>query len=37
MVDTGNHAPAKQPIRRMPFVHKEMVDEVLAKGVSMSA
>ena len=37
VIDTGDHPPIKQPIRRMPFVHREkisaMVDEMLAQGV----
>ena len=37
MIDTGEHPPIKQPIRRMPFVHQEkisaIVDEMLAQGV----
>ena len=37
VIDTGDHPPIKQPIRRIPFVHREkisdMVDEMLAQGV----
>ena len=37
VIDTGDHPPIKQPIRRIPFVHREkisaMVDELLAQGV----
>jgi hypothetical protein len=37
VIDTGDHPPVKQPIRRIPFVHREkistMVDEMLAQGV----
>ena len=37
VIEMGDHPPIKQPIRRMPFVHREkisaMVDEMLAQGV----
>ena len=37
VIDTENHPPIKQPVRRMPFVHCEkvsaMVDEMLDQGV----
>ena len=37
VIDTGDHPPIKQPIRRIPLVHREklsaMVDEMLAQGV----
>ena len=37
VIDTGDHPPVKQHIRRIPFVHREkisaMVDEMLAQGV----
>ena len=37
VIETGEHPPVKQPIRRMPFVHREkisaMVDEMLSQGV----
>ena len=37
VIDMGDHPPIKQPIGRMPFVHREkisaMIDEMLNQGV----
>ena len=36
-IDTGDHPPVKQHFRRVPFVHREkisqMIDDMLEKGI----